>query len=244
MLRDNKYQTGESIMKYTKKSIIFFSLSTLFYTFLESSDVERRLLYEQYHLHCVQSSDINEHIPLLRRIASECSSVVEIGIRHVVSTWGILLGLAESTQPSRSYLGIDMADPYPAEKFTLARHLTEAQGISFTYWKANDMDIDIPEVDMLFIDSLHTYCHLTYELEKFCGNVKKYIAMHDTSEPWGNLDADDYHGNYTEYPAHYNRTKRGLWPAVEDFLRNHPEWRLHERRFNNHGFTILKRVSN
>jgi len=61
-------------------------------------------------------------------------------------------------------------------------------------------------------------------------------------EPWGDRDGDDYFGDYSEYPAEYDRTKRGLWPAVQDFLQRHPEWSLYERHFNNHGFTILRRV--
>ena len=178
---------------------------------------------------------------MLRNLASQCSSVIEIGVRHMVSTWGILQGLSESICVHRSYLGIDLA-PSPEHIFQQAKQLAQANGISFDFWIANDMDIDIELVDMLFIDTLHTYCHLTYELEKFCPKVRKYIAMHDTSEPWGNRDGDDYFGDYSEYPVHYDRNKRGLWPAIEDFLQRHPEWYLYERRFNNHGFTILRRI--
>lgn len=67
--------------------------------------------------------------------------------------------------------------------------------------------------------------------------------MHDTSAPWGDRDDTEYHGDYSEYPASFDRNKRGLWPAVEDFLANHKEWKLLERRFNNHGLTILERVA-
>lgn len=197
-----------------------------------------------YSLYCQQSSDINEHIPVLRQLACECSSVMEIGIRNVVSTWGVLLGLAENSSNIRFYLGIDLDSP-PLDKLYLAKHLAEANGIAFQFWQINDMSIDIKDinpVDMLFIDSLHTYCHLTYELEKFSPKVHKYIAMHDTSAPWGNLEDTNYRGDYCEYPQHFNRNKKGLWPAVEDFLERHPEWSLYERRLNNHGFTILKRI--
>jgi len=211
---------------------------------LSADSAAHQELTNMYQSHCNQPCDINEHIPVLKKLASECSSVAEIGIRTVVSTWGVLLGLAESSSQSKSYLGIDLDCP-PLEKLYLAKHLAKENGINFQFWQINDMAInidDINPVDMLFIDSLHTYCHLTYELEKFSPKVRKYITLHDTSYPWGNIDDRTYSGDYSEYPQNIDRTKKGLWPAVEDFLKRHSEWILVERRLNNHGFTILARI--
>lgn len=196
-----------------------------------------------YHTYCNTPSDINEHIPHLRRLSQECSSVVEIGIRDVVSTWGLLQGLAESTSPNRKYTGVDLRQP-PSHALQLAQRLATDNGISFEFVEGNDMTLDLGPMDLLFIDSLHTYCHLTYELEKFSPMVQKYIAMHDTSAPWGDRNDDQYWGDYSEYPEWFDRTKAGLWPAVEDFLSRHPEWQLKERHLNNHGFTILMRTPN
>lgn len=229
------------------KLIVHITLLSLFicsFSSLEADITARAELTNMYELHCKQPCDINEHIPVLKKLACECSSVMEIGIRTVVSTWGVLLGLSENSSNVKSYIGVDLDCP-PLDKLYLSKHLAQANDIDFQFWQINDMQINIEEmnpVDMLFIDSLHTYCHLTYELEKFCGKVRKYITLHDTSYPWGNIDDRAYTGNYSEYPAHFDRTKKGLWPAVEDFLMRHPEWVLHERRFNNHGFTTLKRI--
>ena len=200
-------------------------------------------LKHQYDQSSNQPSNIYKHVPVLRTLARECSNAVEIGVETMVSSWGILQGLAESTSTSRSYLGIDIASP-PQATLNQAKQLAENNGIYFQFWQADDMTINIPPTDMLFIDSLHTYCHLTYELEKFSPFVSKYIAMHDTSAPWGNEDDNVYTGDYSEYPPEYDRTKRGLWPAVEDFLVRHPEWSLYRRSLNNHGFTLLKRIAN
>jgi len=69
--------------------------------------------------------------------------------------------------------------------------------------------------------------------------------MHDTSDPWGTIDDfQQYSGDYSEYPPEIDRTKRGLWAAVEDFLVRHPEWKLRERRLNCHGLTTLERIAN
>ena len=221
------------------------SLRSLFHAFylsilLAVNVCSASTLEKQYTKHCQERSDIHEHLPVLRQLSSECSSVIEIGVRNVVSTWGILRGLADSPHHPKSYLGIDLNYP-PEDKFRLARVLAEQNQISFKFWKGNDMDAEVEPVDMIFIDTLHTYCQLTVELEKFAPKAKKYITMHDTSAPWGDRDDTEYRGNYEEYPAYVDRTKRGLWPAVVDFLARHPEWQLKERRLNNHGFTTLER---
>jgi len=198
------------------------------------------IIYSYYAHLPPRYCDIGEHMHLLKQLAQECPHVTEIGIGPVVSTWGLLQGLAENRSPLRTYIGIDLVSP--PEDYTLARNLAEQKGIRFVFQKGNDLFLTILPTDLLFIDSLHTYCQLTYELETFSPMVRKYIALHDTSEPWGDRDDSEYIGNYSEYPAHYNRTKRGLWPAVEDFLRSHSEWTLLERYFNCHGFTILQRT--
>lgn len=202
-------------------------------------------LFKLYEEHVNNTSDIRDHLPALREVARECSSVMEIGIRDMVSTWAVLQGLSENGLRSKHYIGIDLDLP-PVDKFDKASRLSKECNIVFDFWQINDMAIaieDVPAIDFLFIDSLHTYCHLTYELEKFCPKVCKYIAMHDTSEPWGEIDDfQQYSGDYSEYPAHFDRTRKGLWAAVEDFLIRHPEWTLHKRYYNCHGLTILKRI--
>jgi hypothetical protein len=200
------------------------------------------LLNQQYAIHCREQSDIHEHLPVLAELSRECSSVVEIGVRTVVSTWGILQGLSESPHYPRSYLGIDLSHP-PHDKFNLARELANQHQISFNFLQGNDLDFEIEPADMIFIDTLHIYCQLSAELEKFAPKAKKYITMHDTSAPWGDQN-EGYGGDYSEYPAQFDCTKQGLWQAVVDFLARHPEWELKERRLNNHGFTTLVRVQN
>jgi hypothetical protein len=84
---------------------------------------------------------------------------------------------------------------------------------------------------MIFIDGLHTYCHLTFELERFGHLARKYLTLHDSSPPWEAVDDSQYAGGYSEYRfldalPHYDRNKRGVWNAIVDFLQRHHEWRL------------------
>jgi|GEM_PF-1354616 len=197
-------------------------------------------LQQHFEYYYNTPSDLNEHIPVLRDLASQCCSVTEVGAKSLVATWGILKGLSESPCGKRHYLGIDSISP-PRERLDYAKDIAEKENIDFKFWAVDEMVIVPEPCDMLFIDSLHTYCHLSHELEAFSPKVRKFICMHDTSEPWGSKDDSVYRGDYAEYSKSFDRTKRGLWPAVEDFLQRHPEWCLLERRTNNHGFTILKR---
>jgi hypothetical protein len=223
------------------KSIIFLSLclASLF-PFCKG---EANTLSSQYERASLTASDINQHVPLLYELAKECPRVTEIGIRGMVSTWGILYGLSQNPSSVRSYTGIDLFSP-PIKTLALAEKLAKEGDVQFNLVLANDMTIDIQQTDFLFIDSLHTYAHLTYELEKFSSQVTKYIAMHDTSGPWGTRNDSEYRVDYSEYPSSIDRSKKGLWAAVEDFLANHPEWALAERHLNCNGFTILERIYN
>lgn len=191
----------------------------------------------QYLYQCSQPSDINEHLPVLRQLARECSSIADLNIREMRSIWAFLMGLSESSFADRTYRAIN-PQIIPPKELRLAEQFSLAHNIDFEFWTA-EMDF---EADLLMIDTLHTYCHLTDELERFSSSIHKYIVIHDTSEPWGLRDDTDYGGDYSEYPPWINRKKRGLWPAVTDFLKNHPEWVLEHRYTNNHGLTILKRV--
>jgi hypothetical protein len=199
-------------------------------------------LKRQYDHSCEEPSPIYQHVPVLRKLAKGCSSVIEIGLWEMTSSWGLLQGLAESRSPFKSYLGIDPRSP-ELETLQRAQRVSDAHGIQFRYWQTNDLEIEIEPAELLFIDSLHTYCHLSYELEKFSPKITKYIAMHDTSAPWGERDDEDYRGDFSEYPSWIPRNKKGTWFAVEDFLARHPEWVLLERYLHCHGFTILRRKS-
>lgn len=218
--------------------VMFTQLSA--HPFKDPQTIARFELEEFYSFHCHRPSDIHEHLPTLKRYAKECSSIVELGVRNVVSTWGLIAGLAENSAQERSYIGIDVDVPTP-RIFKLANELAIENGVAFEFLQANDMNIEIRETDLLFIDTLHIYAQLRYELEKFSPQTRKYIIMHDTTS-YAYHDCWSYQGNHSEYPNYIDINKRGLWPAVEDFLASHPEWKILERYTNNNGLTILVRI--
>jgi len=73
--------------------LFLFSISSMD---LYGASIAQLELKYKYEFACSQPSDINEHVPVLCSLATECSSVVEIGLNSMVSSWGILKGLSEN----------------------------------------------------------------------------------------------------------------------------------------------------
>lgn len=159
-------------------------------------------------------SDIQEHLETLRRYSSLCDSVVEMGVRYIVSTWALLAG------KPRKMISIDIQ--HPAE---IGADLAPVYGgckeydINFEFIKSSTLDITIEETDLLFIDTLHTYDQLSKELFLHGNKAKKFIILHDTTS-----------------------FSKELLPAIDEFLKNNTHWVRKEVFQNNNGLTILHRV--
>lgn len=102
-------------------------------------------------------------------------------------------------------------------------------------------------MDGLFIDTWHVYAHLRRELAAHAGAVRRVIALHDTEIDGEHGDSLRMGSDISEQARAYGypeaEIRRGLWPAVEEFLAAHPEWSLSARRRNCNGLTILRRVA-
>lgn len=176
-------------------------------------------LVEIYNQKCSIPSDINEHLPTLKKYAEECEHITEMGVRWVVSTYALLMG---NPKKMISY-DINGVDWLPISE--LVKDTT-----NFEFRVANTLDLEIEDTDLLFIDTLHNYKQLSGELKLHGNKSRKYIIMHDTTLfEW---IGESYEGKVDEM---------GLWPAIEEFLNENPHWELFERYTNNNGLTILKR---
>ena len=177
------------------------------------------MLQQTYNDLCARPSDINEHLPTLKKYAEECEHITEMGVRWVVSTYALLMG-----KPKKliSY------DINPIDSVAIQQMVKG--DTDFEFRVANTLDLEIEETDFLFIDTLHNYNQLKGELELHGNKARKYIAFHDTTSfEW---IGESYEGKVDE---------KGLWPAIEEFLEANSNWELHERFTNNNGLTILKR---
>lgn len=171
---------------------------------------------KEYQDACARDTDIHEHLPVLSELTSQCTHVTELGV-----------GWAQST---RAFLRHDielhsyefMPQPGIREFFEEAKNA----GRNVTLHVDDTRKVEIAETDLLFVDSLHIYEQVQKELELHAGKARKYIGFHDT----------------TTYADNGEFGGKGIWPAIQEFIDSHPEWQLVERRTNNNGLTILKRL--
>lgn len=173
------------------------------------------MIQEKYQSLCSTPSDINEHLPTIQKYASGCESIVEIGVRAIVSTWALLAG------NPKYLLSIDITHPKDyGGNLEEVDQATEEAGITFLFKQASSLEVVIPECDLLFIDTNHTYEQLSAELKRHHTRARKYIVLHDT--------------NLQEFP--------GMRQALHEFLLEHDEWTIEVQHENCHGLSILKRV--
>ncbi len=204
---------------------------------IESNPSNIRLKYIES---CRTSSDINEHLPTLARYASECSHVTECGVRNGVSSYAFAAALVG--RPSTKLVQVDPTS-YP--NVVAFGGESAAEGLEVVFHNQNDLECPMEPTDLLFIDTWHVYGQLKRELARWHSVVAKYIILHDTT-----IDAlkgetirvgwnAEYQSRTTGIPV--AEIRKGVWPAVEEFLAQHPEWTLRERYTNNNGLTVLQR---
>lgn len=188
-------------------------------------------------------SDINEHLGILYELSSECDSVLECGVRTVVSTWAFINGLIDNNSTVKRLVCCDLEK---SPSINEVESICKENSIDFSFITENDLNITMTDFSMIFIDTWHIYGHLKRELNKMHSYAKKYIVMHDT-------EIDKIHGesircnwNITQqslesgYPEEEIRC--GLGKAIDEFLTEHPEWKIMTHFTNNNGLTVLERV--
>jgi hypothetical protein len=120
------------------------------------------------------------------------------------------------------------------------------EGLTTVFHKQSDLECPLEETDLLFIDTWHVYGHLKRELARWHPYVRNYIVMHDTTvDEWQGetiRNGWDAHRQSRETGIPVSEIQKGLWPAVDEFLSDHPEWALRERFVTNNGLTILEKT--
>jgi glycosyltransferase involved in cell wall biosynthesis len=182
---------------------------------------------------CNTPSDINEHLPTLKKYAEQCEHITEMGVRWVVSTYAFMMA-----NPTK-LISYDIHHHPAIEK---AKQVAKENSIDFTFNQANVLSIGIEETDLLFIDTLHNYGQLKEELRLHARKVRKYIIFHDTIS-FGHKDevVIDHLAEYVDSEKLWR--KAGLILAIQEFLESERGWRLKEVCTNNNGLTVIERIN-
>lgn len=202
-------------------------------------------IIDEYNRVCNVPGDIFEHLPILKEYTKQCNSVAELGVSCMISTWAFLCGLLESNSSVKTLYCVDINDVPNIDNVISS---VKEHGINMTFYKGNSIHAPIPNVDILFIDTWHIYGHLKRELANHHSKVNKYIIMHDTEIDgiYGESIRDKNLHNIEEesiihsYPV--DEIKKGLLPAIYEFLTEHPEWVIEKIYTNNNGLYILKKI--
>ncbi len=177
---------------------------------------QKMTLEEKYEELCNIPSDIFKHLPTLYKYAKECEDVTEFGVRSIVSTYALLMG-----KPKRM-VSYDIHDCDWKPVYEMVKNNT-----NFEFIIGNTLEIEIEPTQLLFIDTLHNYDQLKKELELHASKVSKYLIFHDTT-------SFEWNGEYYD-----NIPKKGIWPAIQEFLDINPKWKIKERSIINNGLTVL-----
>jgi len=148
--------------------------------------------------------DIKEHLDFLTRICldREVSSILELGVRTGNSTRAFLRA---AKVLDAKVISIDTDDCSKV-----------ANCDNWEFHQMDSLDYELKEpVDILFIDTSHTYEQTLKELLKFAPMTKQVIILHDT----------------VSCPP--------VMQAIQEFLRNPDKKYKFENRTNNNGLGIL-----
>lgn len=164
-----------------------------------------------------EANDISEHLPLFALLVHEfdLKRIVELGTRSGNST---LVLLEAARQVGGSVLSMDV------EPCLEAHQRVKDAGLDslWSFWQANDLEVpssQIPQpIDLLFIDTLHTYTQLKAELTKYAPLVRSggWIVIHD----------------YVAF--------NGLTDAVQEYVVQHPSRFRFYPFANQNGLAMLR----
>lgn len=172
----------------------------------------------QFTIVAAMTTDMVGHMHTIKSYAAQVESAVEFGVHDCTSTWALMAGHPKKLT---SYDVIRQPD------VDLVEQLAVDSGTEFKFVLENSLNAQLEDADLLFIDSFHAYEQLKAELRLHAAKIRKFILMHDTSI-FEFMD-QTYSG-------------RGLWPAIAEFLAEHPEWKIKERFTHCHGLTVLERI--
>lgn len=189
--------------------------------------LETQKLEDVYKELCSEPSDINEHLEVLAKYASECSHITEFWVRTWLSTIALLYGM-------KTWARLKSYDIKWTPEILIIDKIAKQAWKKRNFNETDVLKEEIEFTDLLFIDTWHVYDQLIQELTIHAPRVNKYIIMHDTvsyGDKW-----ETYWYPVREWGYDW------LNKAIMEFLLANDEWKVKERFTNNNWLTILEKV--
>lgn len=186
-----------------------------------------------YEHHCRAGTAMSPHLPRLRELATGLDTVVEFGVKRGGSSSALLLGA-----PNVYSYDVVANEEAAALKRAVPR---------WNYLLQDSRTSEVPECDLMFVDSLHTYAQVRAEL-LHAGKVRLYgyLVFHDVTT-FGEVGAMGETGrqSWTYAPGKGSVPQDccGIRPAIDELMIRDPMWRIIERRVESHGLLVLERAA-
>lgn len=167
--------------------------------------------------------DLNEHMDVFRALTQRTTdngqraTVVEFTARRE-STVAFLAGRPQSL--------ISFTTEADTHCFKSAHLVSDTTTFSPRPYKMGEILQDLPDNDLLFIDTFHRYGQLLTELQAYAPKCRRFIVLHDT-EIYGERGDDG---------------GLGLRLAIAEFCSNNPQWAVIDHSKEQYGLTVLSCV--
>ena len=157
-------------------------------------------------------SDFHMHVRTLKELADQCETVAEI------SFW--------DDKPAIVALAASKAAKVISVRAIPKRVWGTLRIFRPDFLMASNDDEVRDGVDLLFIDENHRAEEVFQSLAKYAPNVRRYLVIHCTTDPYGETGDDG---------------GPGVMPGVRRFLNENREWTAIRHDKTNHGLIVLSR---
>lgn len=162
--------------------------------------------------------DLNEHMPAFKALTEMAGgTVVELTARRE-STIGFLAG-----RPEMLISYTTEVDSHVMKAGALVADTTKFRSRQY---QMGSIVPELPENDLLFVDTRHSYTQLQAELQAYAPKCRRFIALHDT-EIYGERGDDN---------------GLGLRLAIAEFCDANPQWAVIDHTKQQYGLTVLSCV--
>ena len=197
-----------------------------------------------------------DQLDFLRTLSFSCDHIVELGSFDINSSWAFL-----AAKPKKILLVDWVKTKKMIDKETFPCHgqdrfvdfnrfpggwdhfnlVATFNNIQVEFVKGDSRTVDIPNTDLLFIDTWHSYNQLEKELNKHHNKVNKYIAIQDTN-PFGYVSKPDFSDVRSGRAKESDRIPDGgLNRAIFEFLEENKDWKETYRIKQNAGLVVLSK---